>query len=103
MQNTGNQNSQEKHADNDEGGHHEGNDVLLRREEIEDRVTRGVGSRLVLQLQTGLHVNHLTIFRITLAYTTIEPITNNQVKTLQTKLNYSDQVDWLDGNFPSLC
>ena len=64
MQNTGNQNSQEQHADDDEGRDHEGNDVLLGREEVEDRVPGGVGGRLVLQLQTGLHVDHLIIFRI---------------------------------------
>ena len=64
MQNTGNQHSQQEHADNDQGWHHEGNDVFLRWEEIEDRVAGGVGGRLVLQLQAGLHGDHLIIFRI---------------------------------------
>ena len=64
MQNTGNQNSQEEHADNDEGGDHEGDDVFLGGEEIKDRVPGGIGGWLVLQLQTGLHVDHLIIFRI---------------------------------------
>ena len=101
MQNTGNQDCQQKHADNDEGRHHEGNDVFLGWEEIEDRVSRGVGGRLVLQLQAGLHVNHLITYIlqcITMYYNGTDN-TIKQVKTLQTKFNCSDQIEGLHSNF----
>ena len=59
VEDAGDEKGQQQHAHNDEGGHHEGDDVLLRWEEIIDGVPGSVGGLLILQLQAGLHVNHL--------------------------------------------
>lgn len=61
MKDTGDQHGEEEHTDNDEGGHHEGDDVLLRGEEVIDRVLRGVGRLDSLELLAVAHHQHLEV------------------------------------------
>ena len=59
MKDTGDQHGEEEHADNDEGGHHEGDDVLLRGQQVIDGVLRGVGRLDGLELLAVSHHQHL--------------------------------------------
>ena len=59
VEDAGDEKGQQQHAHNDEGGHHEGDDVLLRGQQIVDGVPGGVGRLLVLKLQAGLQAHHL--------------------------------------------
>ena len=59
MKDTGDQHGEEEHAHDDEGGHHEGDDVLLRGEQVIDRVLGGVRGLHRLQLLAVAHHQHL--------------------------------------------
>ena len=59
MQNTSNENCEQQHPDNDESRHHEGDDVLLRRKQIIERVSSGLRSLGCLYLNTRSKHQHL--------------------------------------------